>query len=569
MRYFTTLSFSTCLLLLSLTSSAQQKNVLLIIVDDMNKDFGAYGGQAITPHLDSFALNAMRFDNAYCPSPVCSPSRTAMLTGYRPHVTGITGYVQKKTEIADNRDVHFRYKKGFENVVTLPQYFQQYCYETVAAGKIFRSPRGSEYEPAPGSDTLSWDRQWRGRIGAKGSSVCGEEKVVIFNNKRDTAISFIPLDVEVEGTGDWQLSDYCAKYLQQKHLRPFFLACGIYRPHLPWNVPKEYYQLYGTAQVQLPPRCEDDLDDVPFQEFSNRLHEKIDSLGHTKTALRAYLASMSYADSCIGHVLDALERGPHKDNTIVVIMGDHGWHFGQKNHWKKSSMWEAANASPLLIDVPGLEAGVCKSTVSLQDIYPTLLSLAGMKENKKAAGRDLSPLLSEPEIDWPGYAFTVFKKNRFALRTDDWALICNDSIGKGMELYDLAVDPLEWCNLAGNNACQATIDSLLEIMQTIADGEDYPFGYAKGYGKTALKKGEKPFKAFHNPLGNELIFDVERNIHPFELFLYDMSGRLIKKIETSICQPTPVDTKGLGSGLYVAVLNTPEGSFPEVLYKIE
>ena len=205
--------------------------------------------------------------------------------------------------------------------------------------------------------------------------------------------------------------------LGKKRDQPFFLACGIFRPHLPWYAPKKYFDLYPLEKIKLPERIEGDLHDVPSQgvklsaarrnEFLN-----IKKQGKWKDGVRSYLASISFADAQLGRLLDALEKSAHADNVIIVFWSDHGWHLGEKNHWHKSTLWEEATRIPFMISVPGLTKGGtrCNRPVDTLCVFPTLVELCGLKPRKDLEGVSIVPLLKNPEATWDLPAVTEYKR---------------------------------------------------------------------------------------------------------------------------------------------------------------
>lgn len=439
-------------------SATEPPNVVLVIVDDMNDWVGTFGGnpQAITPHMDSLANRGIVFRNAYCSAPLCNPSRTSMLTGYLPSTTGVYG-----------NTLHFREVEGFEQTVTLPQYFSRHGYITRAAGKIFHNPRGPATEPKPMSDPGSFQKEHKGNIGT------------IYPDDRHRFLHGLELDQpgihshfqrtfdwyglaqRLEETHDWRSAEYCARFLKEKHDRPFFLACGIFRPHLPWFAPAEYFELYDLDQIILPEVINDDLDDLgPMAARMSqvKLHREVLSKGKWKEAVRAYLANLSYADACVGHVLNALDESGYGGNTIVVLMGDHGYHLGEKEHWSKNVLWEESAKTPLIIYDPRTgETGICERTVSLIDIYPTLLELCGLPKKADLDGVSLQSLVEDPGAVWDRPALTTRAEGIHSLRSTQYRYI---SYSDGSEeLYDHNKDPMEWNNLADDPSARNIIQS--------------------------------------------------------------------------------------------------------------
>mgnify|MGYP006281650231 FL=1 len=413
-------------------------NILFLAVDDLNDWVGCYGGhpQVKTPNLDRLAKRSCLFESAYCSAPLCNPSRTALMTGLRPSTTGIYRNATWFRDVAEYRDI-----------VTLPQHLRRAGgYRAYGGGKIYHHPGGKMSDPA------SWNRQYSTRHGTPKAKDAELHDLQFRAAYRRKAWQWAPIDVPDERTADWQTADGAAELLKQSHDEPFFLACGIFRPHLPWYAPRKYFQMYPLDEIQLPKVLENDLDDVPDagrQMAGAHVHEIIKDGGQWKQAVQAYLACVSFADACVGHVLDALHKSEHKDNTIVVLWGDHGWHLGEKQHWAKYAMWEQANHTPLMIRAPGVTKADtrCARPVSLQDLYPTLSELCGLAVPDHVEGRSLKPLLQQPDREWEYPAVMTHKYNNHAVRSQRWKYIRYEDGSE--ELYDHDNDPLEWHNLAG------------------------------------------------------------------------------------------------------------------------
>jgi arylsulfatase A-like enzyme len=272
-----------------------------------------------------------------------------------------------------------------------------------------------------------------------------------------------PLDVTLEQYGgDYLVTDWVGKQLNREHDKPFFLACGIYRPHEPWFVPKEYFDKFPLDQVELPVGVKaDDLDDLPTtgkKKGPNRYLAHIRKHGQWKKGVQGYLASIAFADDMLGRVLDSLEASPHRDNTIVVLWSDHGWHLGEKEHWQKFTGWRVCTRVPLMIRVPkgvaalpdGTPAGaVCDRPVNLVDLFSTITDLCGLPASDAAKPSSLLPLLRNPKAKRSTPSLThLSNPGDYALSGQRWRYIHYTDGGE--ELYDIANDPYEWTNLAGD-----------------------------------------------------------------------------------------------------------------------
>ena len=422
-------------------------NVLFIAVDDLNDWVGCLGGhpQAKTPNIDRLAADGVLFEQAYCAAPLCHPSRTALLTGLRPSTTGIYG----------NKN-WFRDLPKLRNRVTLPQHFRQHGYSAWAGGKIFHLSQGKWSDPA------SWDGQYSTRMGTQAPPTEQRYRHGLkdsFSNKiLARLIDWAPLDRPREDTNDWKTAEGAAGFLAREHEKPFFLACGIYRPHLSWYAPREFFELHPLEKVVLPPHLDSDLDDVPARghAMAGKEFDIIRSRGHWKNAVQGYLAATSFADACVGLVLDALRKSRYLDSTIVVLWGDHGYHIGQKNHIAKSALWQQATRTPLIIHVPEKisprigSTNRCKSPVSLVDLYPTLVELCGLPGREDLDGRSLVQLVKNPETPWPYPAVITHSPwwhgTNHAVRSTRYHYIRYRDGAE--ELYDMSNDPHQWQNLA-------------------------------------------------------------------------------------------------------------------------
>ena len=281
--------------------------------------------------------------------------------------------------------------------------------------------------------------------------------------------------------GDWLVSQWIGKQLAREHEKPFFLACGLYRPHEPWFVPKKYFKPFPLEDIQLPPGYRaDDLEDLPpagKKRGPNRYFEHIRKHGQWKQAIQGYLASIHFADAMLGRVLDALESGPHRSNTIVVLWSDHGWHLGEKQHWQKFTAWRAVTRVPLMIRVPekvapgfldGTTAGTrCSRPVNLLSLFPTLLDLCGLEEAAphKLHAPSLLPLLKNPTAAWPHASITwLHDPGSYGLSTQRWRYI--HYANGDEELYDIETDPYEWTNLASDPKHRKDLERLKEHAPT-------------------------------------------------------------------------------------------------------
>jgi arylsulfatase A-like enzyme len=274
-----------------------------------------------------------------------------------------------------------------------------------------------------------------------------------------------------EGVPDTQIADYGIAQLSKKHDQPFFLTVGFHKPHMPWNVPKKYYDMHPLDQIELPPHTTNDLADVPAGglKFAKPAgdHARVIQSGRWKEAVQAYLAAISYLDAQVGRVLDAYEKSPHRANTIICFWGDHGWHLGEKEHWRKFALWEESTRTPFIWVVPGVTkaGGVSERTVDFMSIYPTLCDLAGIPLPSHVEGKNIRGLLANPSAEWKEPALTTYHQGNHALRTERWRYIRYADGGE--ELYDHSNDPYEWKNLASRPEHAALKKDLAKHFPTV------------------------------------------------------------------------------------------------------
>ncbi|MCK5694067.1 MAG: sulfatase-like hydrolase/transferase, partial [Bacteroidales bacterium] len=267
-------------------------------------------------------------------------------------------------------------------------------------------------------------------------------------------------------TPDVQTVDYAIQFLQEKHTRPFFFAAGIFRPHSPWFAPEAYFKKYPLSGLAIPEVLEGDLDDLPLggiqmlKDGKPFIYETITAHDQLNEAIQAYQACATFADSQIGRLLDALDDSPYKDNTIIILWSDHGFHLGEKKHWEKFALWEKSTRTPFIIAAPGTtEPGVvCETPVNLLDLYPTLIGLCGLKERPELEGNNLVPLLRDPEAKWDQPVLMTYGKGNHAVRSKRWRYIRYSDGSE--ELYDHDLDPDEWHNLAKKPESRQTIEEL-------------------------------------------------------------------------------------------------------------
>ncbi|MBL8173546.1 MAG: sulfatase [Bryobacterales bacterium] len=455
----------------------QKPNVLFLSVDDMNDWVGCLGGYpgVKTPNIDRLAKRGALFTNAHCASPLCNPSRTALLTGMRPDTTGVY-----------NNDQWWR--PAHPDYVTLPMYLRKHGYHAAGAGKVFHHTSG--FNPPDQWDEFQlqeFDDPWYRRLewypwvkkipNPPGHPFNGIQN---FQGEFDWGV----LDRKEEDYGDMKAVRFAGDFFQRQHSKPFFLAIGLWHPHIPMFAPRKYFDMYPDPK--LPEVPENDLDDLPpmakkFAAARRNEHERIVKEGKWRDAVRAYLAAISFADAMIGMVLDALDRSAYGKNTVIVFWSDNGWHLGEKVHWHKSTLWERATHVPLIVAGTGVNAAGAarKQSVSLLDLYPTVLEMCGLPAKKENEGESLVPLLKSATAKHRP-AVSTFGPGNHMVRTERWRYI-RYSDGTE-ELYDNIADRNEYRNLAGDarhNALKAELAQYFPKSSVAPAPErtDYDFDY--------------------------------------------------------------------------------------------
>jgi len=520
------LLFST-LFLTSFCQAAEKPNVLFISCDDLNAWIGCMGGnpQSITPNFDRLAKSGMLFTNAHCVAPACNPSRTAVMTGRSTHKTGIYSNGQNMRDVLPNEQI-------------LPEYFAKNGYWSAGSGKILHYF----------TDARSWDEYFPEKSKETPIPRTYYPKKRPVTLKRGGPWQYVetdwgpmPVDDKKFG-GDYSVSEYISKQLSKKHEKPFFLACGIYRPHEPWFVPQKYFDKFPIGSIKLPPAYkEGDLDDLPKagkKAGRNRYFSHIQSQNQWKEGVQGYLASINFADAMLGRVLDALERGPNKDNTIVILWSDHGWHLGSKEHWQKYTAWRQCTRVPFMVKVPtglspnfpdGTKAGaVSDQPVSLISVFPTLTDLCGLPCKSGVDGKSILPILKDPTATVDPVAITYLNQvGNIGISGKNWRYIhYNDDTE---ELYNIKADPYEWHNLAKKSQYKTKLEEFRKHI---------PAHFAP---KPKVKIKDLPALTFHkgkegaaipasltNQIGTRLAF-VNRLNAPVRIHRIDKDGKPLKK----------------------------------------
>ncbi len=426
-----------------LVAEEPRPNIVFIAIDDLNDWIGCLEGNpdVKTPNLDRLAKRGMLFRNAHCQVPVCMASRVSVFSGKLASTTGCYEF-----------NAEFHQAESLANDIPIPLHFKRNGYATLGGGKLLHS--GFQAHIADSFDV----NLKSGRNPTPKKQLNWPVKVWDFGAFPDT-------DAEM---GDMQLAVEAAKYLSQKQDKPFFIATGFHRPHVPLHVPQKWFDLYDRDSLTLPKAPIDDLDDIPESDITRQeaiapSHAEVLESEKWRDMVHAYLACISFVDHCVGTVVDAAIDGPNKDNTVVVLWSDHGFHLGEKQHWAKRTLWEESTRSPLMFAGKGIPVGATSNVaVGLVDIYPTLVEIAGLPTPQAFDGTSLVPLFSNSQAKWDRAVISTWMPNNHCVVKDNWRYIRYREGNE--ELYDLAADPDEFKNLAADPAfaeIKATLASKL------------------------------------------------------------------------------------------------------------
>ncbi|MCG8310902.1 MAG: sulfatase [Cytophagales bacterium] len=422
-------------------TSGQKPNILFIAIDDMNDWIGVLGGHpmARTPNIDKLAGQGVLFTNAHTPAPACSPCRNAILYGMQPHNSGLYPfYDRNKLE-----------PEFFEKHKSLMELFRANGYNTYGAGKIHHG--NMKRASIERFDSLEFTESINTQLLELPDPVV--DSTVGTGSKEFRKMCARPSLSPLEDHVDYNISKFGVEVLKRKHEKPFFLAVGFIKPHLPFVAPKKYFDMFPREEIRKTQVRDDDLADLPWVARSNaKLNDDYNyrSKNTWEDWIRAYLACNAYTDENVGRVVEALNSSPYKDNTIIVLWSDHGYHFGEKRSHRKFSLWEESTRVPFIILDPenASNGKVCDAPVSLIDIYPTLLNYAGIEIPEYSDGLDLTELLQSPDTGRKIPALTTWGRGNYSLRSFNWRYTVY--FDGSEELYNHQNDPYEWDNLAEN-----------------------------------------------------------------------------------------------------------------------
>lgn len=470
-------SLSALALLVTITAApaAEKMNVLFITSDDLtNNALSCYGSKfGKSPHIDALAAKGVRFDKAYCQYPLCNPSRASFLTGLRPDTT----------KVYENAT---QFRKNVPDAQSLPQTFRKAGYFVARVGKLYHYGVPSQI----GTDGLDDPPSWEKAINPRGRDKVDEDNGLIFSmnpagmgaGRYGGTLSWLASDGPEETHTDGLTAREVEKLLAANSGRPFFLACGFFRPHTPYVAPKKYFDMHSRASMPVAVVPVDHKAGVPDAAFGSAKKEQeklTDDL--RRQAVQAYYASTTFMDAQVGHVLAALDRLKLADKTVVVFLSDHGYHLGEHGLWQKMSLFENSARVPLVVYDPRAKANgkPCSRTVELVDLHPTLAELAGLPTPAGLTGKSLKPLLENPAAAWDKPAVTQVSRGTptatgetaknpwfmgYSVRTERFRYTEWDGGAKGVQLYDYDADPRELKNLAADPAQAGTVKKLKMLL---------------------------------------------------------------------------------------------------------
>ena len=470
------------LLLFGAITQAQdaRSNVLFIIADDLRVEPDPT--QVLTPALDRLARESLQFDRAYCQIAVCGPSRASFLSGARPDTIGVY-----------ENSTHLR-KSRLPEVVTLPQLFKEHGYRTLSVGKIFHHEEvetGGDVRTRPGDDPRSWSeepwhhgtpyQQWFNQASADALSKAKVEAAKT-NRKIVRGPPYEAADQPDARYPDAQIAEKAIETLREVKEQRFFLAVGFRRPHLPFNCPKKYWDLYPPEKIRLPKNYHPPKDAPAIALHTSsevRSYAGMPANGPLNdhdalNLIRGYRASVTFLDTQVGRVVAELDRLGLARNTIVVFISDHGYHLGENSVWGKMTNFELGTRVPLLFRLPDGRGKGHKTDalVELVDIYPTLAELCQLPLPSHLEGRSAVPLLTDPDRDWKPAVFSQFPRRvaggttmGYSVRTSRYRYTEWKDAPGSVELYDLAADPFNNVNLACQPQYREQIRELSGILQ--------------------------------------------------------------------------------------------------------
>lgn len=459
-------------------AQSKKMNVLFIASDDLtNNALSCYGSSICqTPNIDKLSAKGVRFDRAYCQFPLCNPSRASFLTGLRPDTTGV---YENATQ----------FRKNVPDAQSMPQTFRKAGYFVARVGKLYHYGVPAQI----GTDGLDDAPSWEKVINPRGRDKDDEEKIFTLNPagkgpaRFGGTLSWLAADGADTEQTDGLIAGEVIKQLEANKDRPFFLACGFFRPHTPYVAPKKYFDMYPLDKIKLPIVPEGHEKSAPAPAFGSQKKEQIGITDDVRRkAIQAYYAATTFMDAQVGRVLEALEKLKLADRTIVVFISDHGYHLGEHGLWQKMSVFENSARVPLLIYDPRSQGNgkKCERTVELVDLHRTLAELCGIEPAKAAEGKSLKTLLSDPAAAWDKPAMTQVSRGTptatgdklpkkqewfmgYSIRNERYRYTEWDDGKKGTQLYDYQTDPTEAKNLAEDPAAADVVKQMRTLLQGV------------------------------------------------------------------------------------------------------
>lgn len=458
-------------------ASAEKMNVLFVVSDDLtNNTLGCYGSPVCrSPNIDALAKKGVKFDRAYCQFPLCNPSRASFLTGLRPDTLRV---YENATQ----------FRKNAPNAQSIGETFQKGGYFVARVGKLYHYGFPAQI----GTDGLDDKQSWMKTVNPRGRDKDDEDNNLLFTlnpNAKGSARYGGTLSWHAsEGTDaamtDGMIADAVSKLIEANNGKPFFLACGFFRPHTPYVAPKKYFDMYPPEKLELPKVPAGHWDQHPAPAFGSMKKEQEELTDELRRkALQAYYASTTFMDAQVGRVLEALEKHKLTQSTIVVFISDHGYHLGEHGLWQKMSLFENSARVPLVVYDPRAKANgsTCKRTVELTDLHATLADLCDLPA-PKTDGQSLKPLLNDTRAQWDKPALTQVSRGTptatgettgknpwfmgYSVRTERYRYTEWDGGKKGTQLYDYDTDPGELTNLAADPKHADTVKHLKALLPT-------------------------------------------------------------------------------------------------------
>jgi len=449
----------------------QRPNVLFLVVDDLDCRLPSYGDKiAKTPNIDRIAARGVRFDRAYCQFPLCNPTRSSVLSGRYPTTTGV---LDNNTWLVLE-----------DGMLTLPRYFEKQGYNVATHGKIWHGPNRGFQKSEKFPPQAAWSTAAQRAEQQKLEPGYWYTHFTPYRNLRPpnpgqfaNANRIGPLPDGDVGQ-DAPIADAAIASLREfaRAGKPFFLATGFHKPHVPLTAPKKYFDMFDPAAMTLPPDFDTEprhLPGYPADEFRQNIDlyaGRSFTVLEAREAMRAYYACMAYMDAQVGRVLDALTAAGLDRNTIVVLWGDHGWHLSEKGMWAKGTLFEVSARGPLFIADPRMRTAgtTTRRTVEYVDMYPTLTDLCGLPKPAWTEGASLRPLLENPDAAWDRPARTFAVRNWAigrSVRTERWRYTEWDEGRGGRALFDHDNDPHEMRNLAEDEAHKPTVAAMRKLLR--------------------------------------------------------------------------------------------------------